>query len=504
MPSQRLLITGALVVDTLNGTSSAADILVEGGRIAEVRPGGIEAGEGVRRFDGRGQLVMPGLVNAHTHGHGSLGKGLGDLWSLELLLNASGWASAGFGYEACYVSALLNAAEMIRKGVTSCYDLFVQIPTPDLDALDAAAQGYLDAGMRVVLAPMMADRTFYDAVPGLMAVLPEQAQSKVRKLVPRTHDEQLAVLRRWMDGWRHDRDRVRPALCPTIPTHCTRPFLEGCRDLARDFDVGIQMHLAESKPQAVAGLKVFGKTLASYLDELGLLGPRFTGAHCVWLDEEDLTRMADTGSRIAHNPGSNLRLGCGIAPSKRMLDKAIPVGIGTDGSVSADHQNMFEAVRLASYVSRATSPDPADWISAPQALRMATAGGAEVLGFGEHIGRIAPGAYADLVFLDLANVTLVPLNDAVRQLVQCEDSSAVSSVMVGGHFVLERGRFTTFDYPALRGKAQAAAERLIEMTREKRQFAEAIEPIVAQHCVGLAKEPYHVHRYCGCAPSSAL
>lgn len=498
MPSRRLLITGALLVDPAKGSAALGDILVEGDRIAEVSYGTIEAGEGVERRDARGQLVLPGMINSHTHGGGSLGKGLGDLWTLEALLNAAQWTGAGMDYEDCYIAALLNAAEMIRKGATAGYDLFVQIPTPDTGALDAVARGYADAGVRVVLAPMMADRTFYAAVPGLLEALPPAAASKVRQRAPCSHDSQLAVLRQWLRDWPHDRNRIRPALAPTIPTHCTREFLEGCRDLAREFDAPIQMHLAESKPQAVAGIKIFGKTLAAYLHEVGLLGPHFTGAHCVWLDDDDLARMADTGSRIAHNPGSNLRLGCGIAPARRMLDKGIAVGIGTDGSLSSDNQNMFEALRLASYASRATSPDPADWISAPDALRMATQGGAEVLGFSDRIGRIAKGCYADLVFLDLENVSLVPLNDAVRQIVQCEDSSSVSSVMIGGRFVLDGGAFTTFDYSALRRKAQATADRLSVLAQENRHLADEIEGVVVRHCVGLAREPYHVHRYCGC------
>jgi guanine deaminase len=498
MSARRWLFSGGLVVDTVAGSAFAGDILVERDRIAAVQPGSIEAGENTARRDVSGFLVMPGLVNAHTHGHGSLGKGLGDLWTLELLLNASQWASAWLDYEDCYVGAMLNAAEMIRKGATAGYDLFVQIPTPDTAALEAVARGYSDAGVRVVLAPMMADRTFYDSVPGLLAALPVEAVARVQRRTPDPHADQLAVLRRWLHDWPHDRDCVRPALAPTIPTHCTRPFLEGCRDLARDFDAGIQMHLAESKPQAVAGLKVFGRTLASHLHDLGMLGPHFTGAHCVWLDDEDLSRMADSGARIAHNPGSNLRLGCGIAPARRMLDKGIAVGVGTDGSVSSDNQNMFEALRLTSYVSRATSPDPAEWISAPEALRMATVGGAEVLGFADRIGRIAPGSYADLVFLDLASVNFVPLNDPVRQLVQCEDSSAVSSVMIGGRFVLDRGEFVGFDYHALRRKAQASADRLNEMASDNRRLSEAIEGVVARHCIGLAREPYHVQRYCGC------
>lgn len=498
MQPRRLLVSGALLVDPLKGVATTGDILIEGGRIVDVRPGPIEAGEAVERRDARGQLVLPGLVNAHTHGHGSLGKGLGDLWTLELLLNASQWASTRLTYEDCYIAAMLNAAEMVRKGATSGYDLFVQIPTPDTEALAAVARAYSDVGVRMVLAPMMADRTFYESVPGLLAALPEEAADRVRQQMPRSHADQLAVLRAWLNGWAHDRDLVRPALAPTIPTHCTREFLEGCRDLAKEYDAGIQMHLAESKPQAVAGLKVLGKTLASHLHDLGLLGPRFTGAHCVWLDDDDLSRMADSGSRIAHNPGSNLRLGCGIAPARRMLDKGISVGVGTDGSVSSDNQNMFEALRLASYVSRATSPDPSDWISAPEALRMATVGGAEVLGFSDRIGRIAPGSYADLVFLDLGNINFVPLNDAIRQLVQCEDSSAVSSVMIGGRFVLDRGEFVSFDYVATRRKAQASADRLNELARNNRRLADSIEGIVARHCVGLAREPYHVHRYSGC------
>jgi cytosine/adenosine deaminase-related metal-dependent hydrolase len=122
---------------------------VEGNRIAEVGRGPLEAGTDVERQDASERLVIPGLINAHTHGHGSLGKGLGDLWTLEKLLNASQWASSGFDYEDCHTAALLNAAEMIRKGATAGYDLFAQIPTPDTEVLAAVARGYADAGVRV-------------------------------------------------------------------------------------------------------------------------------------------------------------------------------------------------------------------------------------------------------------------------------------------------------------------------------------------------------------------
>jgi len=498
MPKRRLLISNALIADIDAGTAFAGSILVEDGRIAEVHHGELPVGDGTERREAGEYLVIPGLVNAHTHGHGSLGKGLGDLWTLELLLNASIWTGGVPNYEDIQTGAMLNAAEMIRKGCTAAYDLFAQIPEPDPEALAAVAAGYGEAGMRVVLAPMMADRSFYESVPGLLAALPGEAVETIRKRPAVAHGDQLARLRKWLHEWRFDRDMISPALAPTIPTHCTREFLEGCRDLVLEHGARMQMHLAESKPQALAGIERFGKTLTAHLHDLGLLGPHFTGAHCIWLDDDDLLRMAESGAQIAHNPGSNLRLGSGIAPARQMMDRGIPVGIGTDGSVSSDNQNMFEAIRLAAYVSRARSPDPGDWISAPEALRMATAGGAEALGFAGRIGRIEPGYFADLVFLDLANINFVPLNDAVRQVVQCEDSSAVSAVMIAGRFVLDNGEFTGFDYEALRLRAIAAAERLKESARVNRRFADSIAAIVERHCVGLARRPYHVERYCGC------
>lgn len=493
---QATLLRDGLILDVERGSAARGDILVENGRIAEVRRAPIEAGPDVVQVDCGRCLIMPGLVNAHTHGHGSLGKGLGDLWTLELLLHASPWASGGFDDDDRETAATLNAAEMVLKGVTAAYDMFAQIPVLSGASLEAAARGYMEVGLRAVLAPMIADRSFYEAVPGLLEALPPEDARGVRTAPRASAAEQIAGLRTWLDGWRFPREQVCPALGPTIPTHCTRAFLEGCRDLARDHGIGIQMHLAESKPQAVAALETYGMSLPAYLDRLGLLAPNFTAAHCVWVDDDDLGRLRDAGARVAHNAGSNLRLGSGIARARAMADRGIVLGIGSDGSVSSDNQNMFEAMRLASYASRATSPDPADWLSAPEVLRMGTLGGAEVLGL-EGIGRIAEGHWADLVFLDLDAPTFVPLNDPVAQIVQSEDSSAVRSVMIGGRMVLDEGRFTTIDYPALCNRARAAAERLAERTAADRKTAEALAPVVAAHCVGLARRPHHVHRYCG-------
>lgn len=496
MASDHTVIRGGRLLDAAAHRAEPADVLIEGTTIREIGPAGLAAPEAARTIDARDRLLMPGLVNAHTHGHGSVGKGLGDRWSLELLLNALPWANGGLAEEDLFLAAQLNAAEMLRKGSTAAYDLFLQFPLPDRRSLEAIGRAYSEAGVRVVLAPMMANHSLYEAVPGLMQALPEA----LRRQVEASRAAPLASLRHalaeWLDDWPFDRDRVRPALAPTIPTHCSDEFLVLCRDTARDQGVGVHMHLAESKPQALAGQEFYGQSLAAHLDRVGLLGPDFTAAHGIWLDDDDLKRLADRGAAVAHNPGSNLRLGCGIAPVREMLARRLTVGVGSDGSVSSDNQNVFEAARLASFVSRVRSPDPEQWITAEEALRMATEGGAAVLGMDDRIGRIAPGYYADIVFLDLGAVGLVPLNDPVHQLVHSEDGSAVDSVMVGGRLVLEHGRFTGFDYGRLRTRLEQTVARMRDGAAEAKALADQLEPVVARHCIGLARRSYHVERLC--------
>ena len=261
--------------------------------------------------------------------------------------------------------------------------------------------------------------------------------------------ETLVALEAIVARWPFDATEAGLALAPTIPLHCSDDFLTACSSLARDTGLGLHMHLAESKVQAVAGMRRYGRTLTAHIESLGVLGPHFTAAHAVWLDDDDISRLADHGATVAHNPGSNLRLGSGIAPARRMRERGLAVGIGTDGSQCSDNQNMFEATRLASFSSRVASPDPDRWLSTDEALTMATESSARALGLGSHVGRIAPGLKADIVFLDLGNLNFVPFNDPTNQVVLTENGAAVDSVMIGGRMVLDRGRFTTFDVRAL-------------------------------------------------------
>ena len=199
------------------------------------------------------------------------------------------------------------------KGCTACYDLSFEWPLPTAEGLGLAGQAYADLGMRAVVAPMVADRSFFEAIPGLMEALPPGLQTRAAELRLPPAEATISGMRAALSGWSFDRDQVCPAVAPTIPHHCSDAFIRGCADLAREFDVALHSHVAESKVQAVTGIRVYGMTQTAHLDALGVLGPHFTVAHGVWLDNDDMARLGDHGASVAHNPGSNMRLGGGIA-----------------------------------------------------------------------------------------------------------------------------------------------------------------------------------------------
>src|SRR5438552_4676448 len=344
------IVRGGRVLDIAAGTAEPADILIEEDTIREISPPGSAAPEGAVQLDATRRLLPPGLVNAHTHGHGNLAKGMGDRWTLELLLSAAPWITGNRTAGDKYLSAQLGAVEMVMKGCTACYDLSFEWPLPTAEGLALAGQAYADVGMRAVVAPMVADRSFYEAIPGLMDALPRPLQDRVAELRLPPAEATLAAIREALRGWSFDRDRVRPAVAPTIPHHCSDAFILGCAGLARDFGLGLHSHVAESKVQAVTGIRLYGRTQTAHLDSLGVLGPHFTIAHGVWLDNDDMARLGDQGSSVAHNPGSNMRLGSGLADTRAMLERRVNLGIGTDGANCADKQNMYKAMRGASVV----------------------------------------------------------------------------------------------------------------------------------------------------------
>lgn len=487
------VLRGGKLLDIARRAALPADILVRGDTIAEIGPPGFAAPEGAAAVDATGRLLHPGLVNAHTHGHGNLAKGLHDRWTLELLLTASQWTGIGRDLEDKYLSTAIGAAEMVLKGCTAAYDLAAEFPLPSVEGLSTMAAAYRDVGLRAVLAPMVADISFFEAIPGLMERLPPALQKEVEGFRPAPWEATTTQIRKALQSWSFA--DVGLAVAPTIPHHCSDAFLTACRDLAREFDVGLHSHVAESKVQVVAGYQRYGKSLLAHMDDLGLVSDRFTVAHGVWLDAEDMQRLGDRGASVAHNPGSNMRLGNGLADMRGMLERRVNVGIGTDGASCADNQNMYEAMRLASFASKVQGPDWQRWVTTGEALRAATEGSARALGLHDRIGRLAAGYKADVVFLDLEHVNWIPTSDPVNQIVHTEDGTAVHSVMIGGRMVVENRKLLTVDVTRLAARAAASQARRAPLVGEAKALYDRLEQVVGSFCPGLAKAPLHIHRF---------
>ena len=502
-PAAWTVIRGGRLITPGQPRPEPTDIVLRGDTIHQLGAPGMLAPADAHVIDATHRLLHAGLINAHTHSHGSLARGMGDRWTLELLLTAGPWINGNRSADDKHLTTLIGAAEMLLKGCTACYDLTLELPLPTLDGMAAVAGAYRQAGMRAVLAPMVADISFFEAIPGLLAALPAATRAKAEALRMAPGETTLQALKDIVAGWHgtcHG-ERVRLAIAPTIPHHCTDAFLCGCRDLARAHGLGLHSHVSESKVQAIAGMKTYGRTLTAHLHHLGLLGPDFTVAHGVWLDDADMQLLGECGASVAHNPGSNMRLGSGLADMRRMLAKGINVGIGTDGSSSSDNQNMYEAMRLASFVSKVRGPAWQEWVTTAEVLHAATEGSARALGFGAQLGRIAPGYKADIVFLDSRHITMIPLIDATNSLVHAEDGGAVDSVMVGGCMVVAGGRLLHIDMRRLARDAENAVDRLQRLNATQHALYQELEPLVGSFCPGLAAEPYHVQRY-GAGPSS--
>ena len=490
----KTIIRGGRLIDAARRSADFADILIEGGAILEVGPAGMPAPDDAALLDATNTLMHPGLVNGHTHGMGNLCKGQADRFTLELLWTGAYEMLDHQTLELKYLNTYLGAVEMVMKGCTTAYDLTFGVPFASTDELIAMGRAYQDAGMRAVLSPMIADLTFYEAIPGLFDALPPRLQAEVAVTDRTSPDTILAAMKEAFDRWPLDTDRVKLGVAPTIPLHCTDALIVGSARLARDYGAPLHSHVAESKTQAVSAFKRWGKTITAHIDDLGLIGPDFTVAHGVWLDDDDMRRLAAKGASVSHNAGSNMRLGSGIADARRMLELGVNLAIGTDSANCADNQNMYEAMRYASMVSNVRTPDYTRWMTTPEIVRAATEGGAYATGF-KAIGRIAKGFRADIVFLNAASVNWMPVHEPANQLVLTEDGTGVRHVMVDGEIVVRDGRHTRCDMEALRAKVEAAHDLLTELNAPAKALAPAFEACVGAFCTGLSRHPYHIERY---------
>ena len=451
-------------------------ISIEGGTIASVGEGVLK--EHQKIIDGSRFLVVPGFVNAHTHTPGALSAGTQDSASHPAFMWLNQADTSGRTPREVYVSAMLNAAQMLRAGITTAIDHF---PAQNFGPEDVAAvvDAYRDSGMRMVLGLRVFDDDFADIFPADKPLPPDLAAelARLKPLPPKPLHETRKLIEDSVTRHHAPENRVSVFPSPTNPVRCSDELLVMCRDIAEQHDLGIHTHLLESKIQTTVAQKRYGHTMVQHLERLGLLSPRLSCAHTIWIEQDDIDRLARHGVVVVHNPESNLKLGTGVAPIGQMLASGVPVAIGTDGAVTNDNLVLHEAIRLAAMLGRTSQRDRHKWITARQALAMATSGGAKAAQMADRIGRIAPGCHADLVLYDLDTPAWTPLNDPVQQMVFAETGSSVDTVIVDGKVVVEGGEITAFDASAIIAEAKPMLRAIRSRNRDLYAFARKMSEI---------------------------
>jgi 5-methylthioadenosine/S-adenosylhomocysteine deaminase len=459
---------GTLLTPVDDGVRSGrGSIVVEGDRIARVAWGEaaarLETRAGDRVIDAGRALVIPGLVDAHSHFYGTLIPGLiDDRFPLDVRRPLLGPCTAGWSERDTWVTTLLGAFRMMRNGTTTVLENGAQ----GIAGTEPAIRALLHAGVRAVVGPMISDRPFHETMPGLLDRVPPAMREEILALQP------AAPARELVDGclaiakcWHGAEGRVSVCLSPWAPYGCTDTMLTLVAEASQAHRLPVHTHLLETRLQAVAARRLYGRTMVEHIAELGLLSERFSAAHAVWLSDRDLDLLAESRAAISHNPLSNLYLGSGIARAPELLRRGVAVGIGSDGPNCGSTMSMFEVMKLAAVLHRPGETESDRWIGPREAFRMATIGGARALTLDGEIGSIEEGKQADLVVLDAASPEFVPLNEPLWQLVYGQSGRAVDMVMVAGEVVFEGGRPTRFDVSDLLKEGDEVARRLTERAR---------------------------------------
>jgi 5-methylthioadenosine/S-adenosylhomocysteine deaminase len=392
--------------------------------------------ESANTIDCCGKLLMPGLVNAHTHVPMTLLRGLADDLRLDVWL---------MGYmmpverefvspEFVRLGTSLACAELIRSGVTTFADMYYF----EDDVATATAQ----AGMRGVCGESVMKFPTPDA---------------------KFYEESLEYSREFIKKWK-GHPLIVPSIAPHAPYTCTSEILKASAELALEFDIPLQIHISETQLEVENMRRDQGMPVVPWVKKQGLLEAKVLAAHCVWIDDGEMRTLLHAHSGVAHNPSSNLKLASGAAPVKRMLDTGLNVGIGTDGPASNNDLDMFEEVRLAAFLAKTTSNDPTA-LPAQQALEMSTAMGAKALHIGDITGSIEPGKRADLILVDLSRLHSSPHfqrdpNAAYAQLVYSAKSSDVTDVMVDGKWLMQDKVLLTINETEILREAQDYARKI--------------------------------------------
>ena len=430
------------------------DVLIRDHSIVAIGPAGT-LDEQVRVDDrviaGQGHLVVPGMINAHTHSLENLLKASSpslplELWLVPLFADAFTWTP-----RLVYLSTLLGAVEMLKTGTTGVLDHLWTSAGVDGPFLDAAMQAYKDAGIRAVVAPSIEDQDLVlQAGPKYGIDFPEHPFIDRFAQWPAI-EMQVETLEAFIAHWDGGEDgRLRAFVGPSGIHWCSPRLLESCLTLAERYGTGMHLHAVETELQAAVLHETLGMGGIRYLDEMQLLHTGTSLAHTIWMDEGDLDILARTGTTVVHNPVSNLRLGSGRFPFPAALQHGVPVALGSDGSASNDNQNMFSVLKLVGLMHNQPDTDYKTWPQPAQILDAATNGGARALGLPGVLGKVEGGQLADLVMLDLETDAFLPLRDPYLHLVYCERGASVDTVIVNGTIVVENSRLSSIDEQEIR------------------------------------------------------
>jgi 5-methylthioadenosine/S-adenosylhomocysteine deaminase len=453
----RWVVTGGEPGDS---TLTDGAVLVRGDRIEEVGPwAALRARHPGAAVSGSDRVaVVPGLISAHHHSTGvtSTQQGIVDdvleLWILEMRRVRPGDP---------YLDTLLASARLLRSGVTTLVDMHQCRGPADASAerIGHVLRGYDQAGIRVAFAPGVANQN--QVVSGASGAevrrflegLPAEARRAAEGLLPgpghMQPDEYLGLMDSLSERYA-SHSRIDIWFGPPGPNWVSDDFMQRIAERAVARGTGLQTHLSESLYEKLYGGRTYGRSTILHLDALGVLGPRFTMAHAVWLSEAEIAVLARTGAALSHNPSSNLRLRAGIAPVNALVRAGVTVGLGLDGRGLDDDDDMFREMRVALQLHRGpVIGSPA--LEPRQALQLATSGGARLVGHADRLGRLAPGYAADLVLVDLVRMTwpwTAPEVDPRDFLVLRAQARDVRTVFVGGRIVMEDGRPAGFDLEA--------------------------------------------------------
>lgn len=434
-------------------TDAPLDILIRNGRVLTMDPDLTEFRDGAvairgeqivavggsetvgRRsarqvIDARGGIVMPGLVNTHTHAAMTLFRGLADDVPLMRWLNDHIFpAEAALDPHQVYCGALLACAEMILSGTTTFCDMYL--------FEDAVARAVQAAGMRAVVGEVLFDFPSPNYGPI------ERGFDYTADLIARYRDDPLITI----------------AVEPHSPYLCAPDLLQRAFELAGRHGLPMVTHLAETVSEVQTVRQRYGRTPVEHLEQLGVLGPHVLACHCVQLSETDIERLRRYDVKVSHNPESNMKLASGIAPVPDLIAAGVCVGLGTDGAASNNNLDLLLEMDTAAKLAKVHRLDPTA-LDAATVLRMATSAGARALGLEARIGSLEPGKRADIILLDMHKPHLTPLYHPASQLVYAARGSDVATVIINGRIVMQDGRILTFDVDQAMADVNQIAMRL--------------------------------------------